>query len=272
MINNSSRQRWQRAEARNLDAQFSNGIIQGMNCSPFEAQAILEKVHEVYAPLFDNSDALGPGRIRLAVIDATVAPNTPLALARQRVVTLTLDAGNADRDVRRQGGVIVLRRRRLVRICEEAFQQGGLLTLEGVADLFNCSVRTLVSDLSALRKQEIIPPLRSTVKDMGRALTHRALIVEHWLSGLEYSDIAAKTCHSVSSVANYVDKFRRCASLFAAGHDLSMVAFVAGVSPALAEAMQTLHREGHPVAHRRQELDDSIKKNGASHPGKERLP
>lgn len=268
MINNTSRQRWRRAEARSLDAQFSNDIIEGMNCSPFEAQAILDKVHNVYAPLFDNSDSLKPGQIQVSVVDASVAPTTPLAQAKQRLVTLTLNAGPDDLDVRRQGGVIALRRRRLLRICEEAFQQGGLLTLEGVADIFNCAVRTLVSDLAALREDETIPPLRSTIKDMGRAITHRALIIEHWLSGLEYSDIATKTCHSVYSVANYVEKFKRCAALFAKGCDLDTVAFVARVSPSLTKAMLILYKEGHPVEHRRRELNDIIKKNDPTGAGR----
>jgi hypothetical protein len=236
-----------------------------MNCSPFEAQAIRDKVHEVYGLLFDNSDSLKPGQIRLSVIAAMVPPNTPLVQAKQRLVALTLDAGVEDLEVRRQGGVIALRRRRLVRICEEAFQQGGLLTLEAVADLFNCAVRTLVSDLAALRKESIIPPLRSTVKDMGRAVTHRSLIVKYWLSGLEYSDIASKTSHSITSVANYVEKFKRCAALFESGHDLATVAFVARISPALAQAMQTLHKDAQPVAHRKKELSDLIKKNDPNH-------
>jgi hypothetical protein len=272
MINNSSQQRWQRAEARSLDTQFTNDIIQGMNCSPFEAQAIRDKVHEVYSPLFDNTDTLKPGQIKASVVDANVPPNTPLALARQRAVTLTLDAGSEDLAIRRQGGVIALRRHRLARICEEAFQQGGLLTLEGVSDLFNCAVRTLVSDLAALRRERITLPLRSTVKDMGRAVTHRALIIEHWLSGLEYSDIANKTCHSIPSVANYVEKFKRCVALFQSGYDMDTVAFVARVSPALARALHTLYMKGSPVEHRRQELDDLIKKNDSSHQSEVRQP
>ena len=202
MINNTNLQRWQRAAARNLDAQFVNGIIQGMNCSPFEAEAIRGKVHEVYDPLMETSGTLKPGQIRITVIDVGVAPNIPLAQAQQHLVTLTLDAGEQDRAIRKQSGIIVLRRHRLVRLCEEAFQQGGLLTLEAIADLFNCAVRTLVNDLAALRAQQMIPPLRSTVKDMGRALTHRRLIVEKWLAGQEYSEIARATCHSVPSVAN----------------------------------------------------------------------
>jgi hypothetical protein len=264
MINNTSLQRWQRAEARCLDAQFMNEIIHGMNCSPFEAEAIRDKVHEVYAPLMETVGSLKPGQIRITVIDASVAPNIPLAQARQRLVTLTLDGGGQDRDVREHGGIIPLRRHRLTRICEEAFQQGGLLTLEAVADLFNCAVRTLVSDLAALRSQQVILPLRSTVKDMGRAVTHRSLIVEKWLSGQEYSEIARATCHCVASVANYVEKFKRTSALLDAGFDLDTVALIARISPALARAFAQLVAQAQPVPHRREELDALAKKN--AHP------
>ena len=261
MINNTSHQRWQRAAARQLDAQFMNAIIQGLSCSPFEAEAIRDCVHEVYAPLLEASGSLKPGQLRLSVIDAGVPPNIPLAQAQQRLVTLTLDSGEQDRPVRQTGGIIALRRHRFLRVCEETFQQGGLLTLEGVADLFNCAVRTLVSDLAALRAQGITPPLRSTIKDMGRALTHRRQIVGRWLAGEEYSDIARSTCHSVASVANYVDKFKRCAALFAAGFDLDTVALIARLSPALARAFQELLTTAPAVAHRQEELEALTKKN-----------
>ena len=117
MINNTSIQRWQRASARNLDARFINEITQGMDCSAFEAEAIRDKVHEVYTPLMETADTLKPGQLRMAVIDAGVVPNTPLAKAQQRLVSLTLDAGNEDRAVRERGGVIALRRHRLLRRC-----------------------------------------------------------------------------------------------------------------------------------------------------------
>lgn len=261
MINNTSLQRWQRAAARHLDAQFMTTIIEGMNCSRFEATAIRDAVHAVYAPLMETAETLKPGQLRVSVVDAGVAPNVPLDRAAQRLVTLTLDAGEADRTVRQQGGVIALRRHRFLRICEEAFQQSGLLTLEAVADLFNCAVRTLVSDLAAVRAQGLQPPLRSTVKDMGRAVTHRRLIVERWLAGQEYSEIARDTYHSVAAVANYVEKFKRCAALLAAGFDLDTVGVIARLSPALTRAFQQLITDAQPVPHRREELAALTKKN-----------
>jgi hypothetical protein len=65
------------------------------------------------------------------------------------------------------------------RICIEAFQQGGLLTIEDLANrLFNCGQLTLSRDLETFRQQGIVLPLRSTIKNMGRSITHRSLIIQ----------------------------------------------------------------------------------------------
>ena len=127
--------------------------------------------------------------------------------------------------------------------------------------MFNCAVRTLVSDLAALRKDDIIPPLRSTVKDMGRAISHRRLIVEKWLSGMEYTDIARITHHNILSVNNYIEKFKRCATLLACGFDLDTVCVIARISPAIAKSFEELVNNAKPVPHRQEEIDSLCKKN-----------
>jgi len=261
MINNTTFAHWNRLQAKSSDAQFKNEMVTGLNCSPFEAEAIVEMVHKIYTPLLETSQGLKPGQIQLMVVDASVAPNVPLAKAKQRLVTLTLHAGDADIEARKNGSVPLLRQKRLCRMCQEAFQQGGLLTLEDLANLFNCGVRTLVNDLATLRKKNIVPPLRSTVKDMGRAITHRRLIITLWLQGFEYSEIARKACHSVDSVANYVDKFKRCASLFTSGFDIHAVALMVKLSTPLTQEFQQIHANIQGVPHRIRELEEFLKKN-----------
>ena len=261
MINNTNFAHWSRLQAKSLDAQFVNEMVTGLNCSPFEAEAIVEKVHEIYTPLLETSQGLKPGQIQVTVIDASVAPNVPLAQAKQRLVTLTLHAGQEDIETRKKGSVPALRQKRLCRMCQEAFQQGGLLTLEDLANLFNCGVRTLVNDLAALRKKNIVPPLRSTTKDMGRAITHRKLIITLWLQGFEYSEIARKACHSVDSVANYVDKFKRCTALFTSGFDVHTVALMVKLSTPLTQEFQRIHTDLQGVPHRLRELEQFLKKN-----------
>ncbi len=52
MINNTNYAHWDRLKAKSFDAQFTHEMVTGLNCSPFEAEAIVEKVHEVYSPVW----------------------------------------------------------------------------------------------------------------------------------------------------------------------------------------------------------------------------
>ena len=121
--------------------------------------------------------------------------------------------------------------------------------------LLNCGRRTLCSDLKALRAEGIEVPLRSTVKDMGRTLSHRRLIVTQWLRGREYSEIARDTRHSVRSVQSYVSRLKRIAVLRAENMENDLLPFLAGVSGALAREYLQILEEVEPVAHRREELE-----------------
>jgi hypothetical protein len=268
LINNTSLQRWDRISAKSIDTQFKTAMQRGLNCSPFEAQIMVEKVHELYGPLFDNSTTVQPGQIQLVVVDASVPPGVPLSQAAQKLATLTLLDKEEDNQIQQRQSIPALRQHRLMRVAEEAFQQGGLLTLEDLALLFNCGLRTLVGDLAALRQQNLVPPLRSTVKDIGRAVTHRRLIVSLWLEGKEYSDIAVHSHHSVSSVANYVEKFKRCAALLQHGFDLTTTAFLIRLSAPLVEQFRQLHQTAKPAVHRQQELLGFLKKSSADLPSR----
>jgi Protein of unknown function (DUF1670) len=154
----------------------------------------------------------------------------------------------------------------------EAFQQGGLLTLEDLANrLLNCGQRTLSRDLDVLRREGVVLPLRSMIKDMGRSISHRSLIVQQWLLGKEYSEISYSTQHSVPAVQNYVSKFKRAIALSEQGHDVHAIAFLVNVSATLAESYHQLYQTVKIVPHRRQELKSFLKKGARNRPIR-RLP
>ena len=164
--------------------------------------------YEVYQPFFDNSASMKPGQILFEVVSVENSAKAKLSDCQMKMVILTLDAGADDLSVRECEGVIGLRRHRLQRIAIEAFQQGGLLTVEDVANrLLNCGERTVVRDIKAMRNKGVSLPLRSAIKDMGRTISHREMIVKNWLYGMEFSEIARRTNHSIEAIANYVEKF-----------------------------------------------------------------
>jgi hypothetical protein len=262
MINNTSLQKWNRLAQKQLDQQFVNAIITGLQCSPFEARAILDAVYQVYAPYFETTGTLKPGQLLFPVVALETSANTPLAKSQQVTVTLTLDAGEEDLHIREEQGVSGLRRHRIQRLAHEAFQQGGLLTVEDLANrLLNCGQRTLSRDLKALQTSQITLPLRSTIKDMGRAISHRTLIAEQWLQGKEYTQISKHTFHSIPSVKNYISKFKRIIALTQEGFDIHEISFLVKISPSLAEEYCQLYQTAPTVPHRRRELESFFKKS-----------
>jgi hypothetical protein len=267
MISNSSVKRWDRLSQKQLDQQFTHEMVHGLQCSPFEATAILDAVYRVYAPYFETSGTLKPGQVLFQVVSIEAPASAPLADSKQITVTLTFDGGQEDLEVRRKGGIPALRRHRMQRMAVEAFQQGGLLTLEDLAyRLFNCGLRTLSRDLDVLAREGVMLPLRSTIKDMGRSICHRSAIVEQWLRGKEYSEIALCTHHSVPSVQNYVSKFKRVVALAEEGYDVHTVAFLVKISSSLAESYHRLFKTLKIVPHRRKELKSFLKKGAHDTP------
>lgn len=264
MINNSSLHKWERLDQKHLDQQFLNTIIHGMNCSPFEANAILDTVHEIYGTFFDMSGSLKPGQTLFQVLAIDNCPSTQIKHAKQVSVILTLDNGPEDLRIRENSGVSGLRIHRMERVCNEAFQQGGVLTVEDLAfRLFNCGPRTICRDIKELKRRNIILPLRSVVQDMGRAITHRSQIITQWLKGNEYSDIANSTFHSVASVRNYVDKFKRTIALANEGYDIHSIGFLVKISSDLATEYYKLWKSCAATQHRKAEMADFIKKNSS---------
>lgn len=261
MINNSSIQKWDRLEQKQLDTSFKNQLKSGMNCSEFEAAAILNLVYEVYQPFFDNSSSIKPGQMLFEAVSIDNKPQQPLKDCKLVTVILTLDAGIEDIEVRRTEGVIGLRRHQTERLSNEAFQQGALLTVEDLANrLLNCGERTVCRDIRYFKEHDIILPLRSTIKDMGKSISHRSLIIKHWLAGKEFSQIAIATHHSLSSVNNYVEKFKRIVCLARDNYEIDAIAFLVKLSPSLAREYYKLYQECDITPGRLKEIDDLLKK------------
>lgn len=148
MINHSNLYRWQRLEAKSLDQQFVNEIVHGLNCSPFEVEAVLETVYHILGDFLETSDKLKPGQIKLPIISVEAHSAQRLTDGKQVTVTLTLTDDKENLPIRKQTGVVGLHRHRIQRICQQASDQGGLLTVEDLAyRIFNCGQRTICRDL-----------------------------------------------------------------------------------------------------------------------------
>lgn len=211
-----SRKDTERLVVKTLDDQFMTEVQQGLNCSPFESEAVLKLVHEVFAPLLGEAKSGTPGTVSLIAVDAEEPSGKPLAQCRKKTVTLIVHRGAEDDRLLHDGGADAFRRARIADLCQQALSQGALLTREDLAyRILFVSPRTISRDLAALRK--VVPdtpiPLRSMVQDIGPVLTHREQIVRLALEGKTMTQICQRMRHSPAAVANYLGTFVRCAQL-----------------------------------------------------------
>lgn len=238
-IRNAQREELLRLEAKTLDARFLTEIRYGLDCSPFEAEAVLEVVREVYFAFLDEASGQAPpGRVTLVVVDADEPAGKPVAACRKVHVCLTVHRGVEDDRILQQEGPAALRQARILELCQEALSQGGLLTAEDLAyRIFFVTPRTISRDLKVLRDAlpGVMIPMRSTVHDLGPVLTHRTEIVRLSLLGKTTSEICTILHHSPRAVANYLSTFVRCVQLHRKGLQVGQIAFLLRRGPKLIE-------------------------------------
>lgn len=229
-MRNIKREELRRIECKNLDSRFSEIIHTGLNCSPFEAQAVLQVVHEVFQPFMDEACTTAPpGKITLVAVSADEPAGKAVEQCEKVTVCLTVHRGAEDDRLLTQHGPTAFRRARLIDLCQQALSQGGLLTREDLAHhVFFVGTRTISRDLAHLRKEqpERLIALRSTLQDIGPVLTHRVQIVRLALEGKTTSQICDIMQHSPAAVTNYLSTFARCLWLQEQGLQLGQIAFL----------------------------------------------
>lgn len=219
-----------RLECKTLDARFLNIVREGLGCSRFEAEAVLDAVKEVYFPFLDEHNPTAPpGKVTLIAVSADEPAGKPIKDCQKQAVCLTVHRGGQDDRLMSEQGPAAFRRVRIPDICQEALSQGALLTREDMAaHVFFVSVRTISNDLAFLRTEhpDRPIPLRSTVHDIGPVLSHRTQIVKLALEGKTTSQICDIIHHSPAAVSNYLSTFSRCAQLARQGMQVGQIAFL----------------------------------------------
>jgi predicted DNA-binding protein len=109
-------------------------------------------------------------------------------------------------------------KRRIVRVCFEAYRQNGLLTLMELQWIFQISAARISELIRSVQKEHnLIVPIPGTILDAGRSMTHKDVIVGLHLEGYTVREIARMTHHSPRAVDNYVGTFEGVLILYMFG-------------------------------------------------------
>jgi uncharacterized Fe-S cluster-containing radical SAM superfamily protein len=101
-----------------------------------------------------------------------------------------------------------LLKKRIVRVCFEAYRQNGLLSQQQLQWIFQISTARISELIRSFQNEHhIVVPTPGTILDAGRSITHKDIIVRLHLEGYNVSEIAKMTYHSPKSVDNYIGTF-----------------------------------------------------------------
>ena len=235
-----------RLAVKTLDQRFRRELETGFEMAPRISQGILDLAKEMFSvdavSSTNRNGRLRPGQIRQVIAASSAPHGCPLRQADMVEVTWTLDAGEEDLQVLKEHDRIALRRVRILRLTEEARDQGGLPTEEDLAKALSVTARTIRSDIAALEAEGYCVATRGKVKGVGRGQTHKVLIVELYLKRYTYTEIMRRMRHSAYAIKRYIQTFGRVVMLTRKGLNVPEIAHAVGISERLTQEYLDLYQ------------------------------
>ena len=190
------------------------------------AEALLQLIGQVHP----ERQRLQPGQVLWNALDKHTRGDSPhrkylpvvLSLVTEEDVKL-MSTGASRKTVTKQA---------IARIIQEAYQQGGILSMRDIALL------TLRDDsyVSVLRKgyekeHDTILPHTGVLHDMGSCISHKTVIVRKgMLEKKDPADVARETAHSQQAVDRYLHDYHRVKAVYDYNQDVQYIHLVTGIA------------------------------------------
>jgi hypothetical protein len=201
----------QKALAHRIAKEFPR--IGGPRICQLCADMILEVIFKHMRP----KDNVTHGRVLWMAVSVNDPPRQRQKIADTDLVPVLLELSTADDVHQRIERLPVPQRllRKALRLCEQAYQQGGLLSNCDLAELLNTDDSAIARVLAEHERQtNTLVPRRATVHDVGTGLTHKRIICwKRYAEGKEPHVVARETYHSLDAVDRYLgqyDRVRHC--------------------------------------------------------------
>jgi len=230
----------ERMRNKTPEAAIIERIAHDFNLAPFLARMQFEQMQRYFESYLGLKREVG--QLTFLVVSEKTPPGRSIPESERIPVVLTFHHPD-DLEVLPEG-VGALRRHKLQRITQEAWEQGGLLTQEDLSCLLCTSLSTIRRDIAILRGQGVQVLTRGQIKDIGRGVSHKGWIVRDWLAGYTFTQIKQRRKHSISSIERYCRDFERVVRLRNQGFSVVLIRSSTGLSEALIKEYIALFEEG----------------------------
>ena len=195
---------YRRLGKKTREHQFVETLAREFEFSPRESIGILEVAKETLLSL----PTKGEGQILYTCVSKEEGAGKKMEEMKKVEVALTRTVAS-DYQVKEHHGDSAMRRVQLLRMTEEAYDGGGLLTEEDVGRLLGVSSRTIRRDVVEVMKSDVTVLLRGLHHDIGKGISHKAWIVRLFLEQHTYTEIERISRHSLEAIRIYLSDFSR---------------------------------------------------------------
>lgn len=183
---------------------------------------ILQLVNDYFlvSSIDDNLHHVNYGQIVWMAVPVDEFPKRAKPIAATRLKPVVLSFIN-DQDVAHIAHGFdskSLRKNRLKRWVDQAFDQGALLTQLDLAILLGVCDAVVSQYVQEIQAEGHLLPTRGNIHDLSGAITHKREIITLYLQGYLTPDIALKTNHSKEAVDRYIKDYHRVVILW--NHDI----------------------------------------------------
>ena len=180
-------------------------------------QLCADMIIEVVFANLRPRDHVAHGQVLWVAVNVNDPPRYRQRIIDTRLVPVLLDLSTAEDVQWRIERVSTSERllRKVIRLCQQAYEQGGLLSNCDIAELLHTSggyIGRLLAEHE--RRTNTVVPRRATLHDVGSGVTHKIIICwKRYADGKEAHVIARETYHSIDAVDHYLgqyDRVRHC--------------------------------------------------------------
>lgn len=200
-----------RLESKDARSAIIQKLASDFNLTPIIAEAYYQQFSQYFQQ--HSNVALSSGEVAYEAVAAEEPAGKHIRLTRKVTVRLKLLDFNSDLQALADYGLAGLRRHRLCRLTQQAYDQGALLSYEDLAMILTTSPATVKRDVAQLRRQGMFIMTRGAKHDMGAGLSHKSIILDLYFKNYTFSEIELKTNHSERSVKRYLADFIQVATL-----------------------------------------------------------
>jgi biotin operon repressor len=237
--NETKEQQLQRLREKHAEGLLLWELEHGFEMSPKQSTLVFETAKGI---LLEHHQ-LERGKVSVVGVEMGQSAGKRMTEAKKREVVVTLDGGIEDLEYFGKHGRKELRRMQLLRMIDEGIDQGVVFSEEDLAKLLSTSTRTVKRDIRMLRHDGCEVQTRGYYEGIGRAISHKRVIVEYYLRGMTFAEIENRSRHTPQAIKRYVETFARVAYVLAHRHVKPVErSYILGISPSLLKDYEALYR------------------------------